>query len=109
MICGRERMHVRGDEGWMVGEAYLATTVFRSVDFVGCDPAFLETLLDELAEVFVVGVSWAVVAVQSEFEIFSGGAERRELCESLIVEDGYAFIYKFWTSCRNSRDRCASF
>lgn len=40
-----------------------ATAVLGSVELAACDPAFGQALLDQGAEVFVVGVAWAIVAV----------------------------------------------
>ena len=75
---------------------------------MGGDPAFAEALFDEGAEVFVVGVAGAVVAVEARFEGCAGGAGG-------LVREVYGKVreggrgYKFWISWRNSRERSASF
>ena len=40
-----------------------ATAVLRTVELAACHSAFGWALLDEGAEVFAIGIAWAVVAV----------------------------------------------
>lgn len=51
-----------------------ATAVLGAVELAAGNPTFGQTLLDQGAEVFVVGVSGAVVAVEARFEGCAGGA-----------------------------------
>lgn len=53
-----------------------ATAVLGAVELAACDPTFGQALLDQGAEVAVVGIAWAVVAVQALFEGFARGAVR---------------------------------
>jgi hypothetical protein len=87
----------------------LATTVLRAVEFPIGDPAFFKTLLDVFAEVLVVRIVWAIVLVESFFEGFAGSTAR--LLVGWDEESGWwqAALYKSLISCRNSRERSASF
>lgn len=50
---------------------YFATTILSMIQITCSDPSFFEALFDILAEIFVVGIAWAVVAVESFLEIFA--------------------------------------
>ena len=54
------------------GQRDLAAAVPVAVERGVGDPAFLETLADVFAEIFVVGVTGAVVGVEALLEIFAG-------------------------------------
>lgn len=51
-----------------------ATAVLGAVEPAARHPTFGQALLDQGAEVLVVGIAWAVVPVQTLFEGFAGGA-----------------------------------
>lgn len=86
-----------------------ATAVLGTIELAAGDPAFGETLLDQGAEIFVVGVAGAVVAVKPLFEGFAGGAERLISGAGGEKEGGRGGWYKSLISWRNSRERSASF
>lgn len=52
----------------------LATAVLGPVELAARDLAFFQSLFDQGAEVEVVGVAWAIVAVEALFEGRAGGA-----------------------------------
>lgn len=53
-------------------ETHATAAVYGPVELAGGGPAFVDALLDEGAEVFVVGVAGAVVGVEVRFEVFAG-------------------------------------
>lgn len=63
---------------------YLAPTIDPRINIVRRHPPFFEPLLYERAKVLVVRVAWAVVAVQSDFELVT----RRAVIQHLILVQG---------------------
>ena len=50
---------------------YFSSTICAVLDIVCCDPSLIEALLDVLAKVIEVSISWAIVTVKALLEILS--------------------------------------
>jgi hypothetical protein len=63
------------------GSVEATASVFRAVELVGRDPAFIVgyAAADEAAKIFVEGVSRAVVLIEVFFELVAGGSAIRWL------------------------------
>ena len=76
------------------------------IEIAGSNPAFFETLLDVVAKIFIVWVTWAVIAIQSFLQILAGSASRAYECTVLSrVTDTHMSLI----SCKKSNDLAASF
>lgn len=59
--------------------------IFAAVQFRFCHPPFFDPLPHEGAEVFVVGVPWAVVFIQEGLEILSRGSVQHDRLSARIL------------------------
>ena len=82
----RRQTHVQVLRQWQPDSA---TAVLGAVELAARHPTFGQALLDQGAEVSVVGIAWAVVPVQALFEGFAGGAGRLVRGRGMEMGEGW--------------------